>query len=53
MFSVRTVKRKVLYMVRIVNTEKNNVFFYHFSVYAVKTIDFESDYSLQLLRACC
>ena len=26
-FSVRTVKRKVLDMVRIVNTEKNNVFF--------------------------
>ena len=52
MFSVRTVKRKVLDMVRIVNTEKNNVF-YHFSVYTVKTIDFESDYSLQLLRACC
>ena len=52
MFSVHTVKRKVFDMVRIVNTEKNNVF-YNFSVYTVKTIDFESDYSLQLLRACC
>ena len=52
MFSVRTVKRKVLDLVCIVNTEKNNVFDL-FAVYTVKSKDFESDYSLQLLRACC